>query len=79
MRNQEDFRDVPAGGTISFQHLLIYLEQGREIEFIYMDKEYFISNTNEGRALWNGDNKMSDYFNKEDLYFTESVKWMEFL
>ncbi|TYR74403.1 hypothetical protein FZC79_15080 [Rossellomorea vietnamensis] len=74
MRIQEDFHDVPAGGTIIFQHLLIYLEQGREIEFVYKDKEYFISNTNEGRALWIGDNKMSDGFNKDNLSFTESVK-----
>ena len=44
MNNQtNNFDDVPSGESISYEHLLFYLEQGREIEFVYQEKEYFIS------------------------------------
>ncbi|UQX57118.1 hypothetical protein M5V91_28645 (plasmid) [Cytobacillus pseudoceanisediminis] len=44
MNGQKNFEDVPAGGSISYQQLLLYLEQGREIEFNYMDKEFLYLN-----------------------------------
>ena len=52
MNNQtNNFDDVPSGESISYEHLLFYLEQGREIEFVYQEKEYFISNSSQGRAM----------------------------
>ena len=63
MNNQtNNFDDVPAGKSISYEHLLFYLEQGREIEFVYQKKEYFISYSTEGRALWTGQTRISEYF-----------------
>ena len=63
MNNQtNNFDDVPAGESISYEHLLFYLEQGREIEFVYQEKEYFISNSSEGRAMWTGQTRISEYF-----------------
>lgn len=44
MNRQKNFDDVPAGGSISYQQLLMYLEQGREIEFTYMDNEFLYLN-----------------------------------
>lgn len=39
MNNQTNhFDNVPSGESISFEHLLYYLEQGRVIEFIYQEK-----------------------------------------
>jgi len=46
----------------SYEHLLFYLEQGREIEFVIQGKEYFISYTPEGRAVWTGETRISEYF-----------------
>ncbi|RIW31368.1 hypothetical protein D3H55_15460 [Bacillus salacetis] len=68
-----EYGDVPSGERISFQHLQFYLEQGREIEFVYKNREYFISNTKEGRALWMGDDRISEYFSNNSLAFAESV------
>lgn len=62
MNNQNNMDDVPAGESISYEQLLFYLEQGREIEFVYEEKEYFISNSSGGRALWIGQTRISGYF-----------------
>ncbi|WP_332698722.1 hypothetical protein [Halalkalibacter lacteus] len=74
MNDQTNFEDVPTGKNISYQHLLFYLEQGREIEFTYKGKEYFISNSLEGRAVWKGDIKLSEYFSNDNISLIESVK-----
>ncbi|MBS4199166.1 hypothetical protein KHA93_05795 [Bacillus sp. FJAT-49732] len=75
MNNQtNNFDDVPAGESISHEHLLIYLEQGREIEFVFQGKEYFISYTPEGRAVWTRQTRISEYFgerNKDIINFTK--------
>ncbi|GAE33674.1 hypothetical protein [Halalkalibacter akibai] len=70
MKNKpHPFDDVPSGEKISYAHFLYYLKQGREIEFMYQHKEYFISHTSEGRALWAGQIRLSKYFGEsnEDL------------
>ena len=72
--NINDFDDVPAGQSISYEHLMFYLEEGREIEFIYQGKEYFISNSSEGRAIWMGKTRGSDYFGVMNKEFTEAAK-----
>lgn len=72
--NINDFDDVPAGQSISYEHLMFYLEEGREIEFIYQGKEYFISNSSEGRAIWMGKTRVSEYYGTKNKEFTEAAK-----
>ena len=76
MNDQENFEDLPANAKISYEHFLFYLKQGREIEFLYNDKEYFISNSSlEGRSLWTGKIQLSEFFNINDnISLLESVK-----
>lgn len=74
MNDQKNFEDIPAGKEISYEHLLFYLEQGREIEFVYKGKEYFISNSSEGRALWTGKLKLSENFSEDNTSLVQSVK-----
>lgn len=73
-KQTNNFDDVPTGESISCEHLLFYLEQGREIEFVYQEKEYFISYSSEGRALWTGQKRLSEYFSechKDVVNFTK--------
>ncbi|WP_078379844.1 hypothetical protein [Sutcliffiella halmapala] len=68
------FDDVPEGGIISYEHLLYYLEQGREVEFIYQGKEYFISYSKDGRTVWTCKTRVSDCFgdrHKNTVDFTK--------
>lgn len=65
--DDQKFSDVPSGKSISYEQFIIYLEQGREIEFVYDGKEYFISHSQEGRALWYGKTRLSDYFSQSDI------------
>ncbi|MBG9541997.1 hypothetical protein ABE29_03955 [Cytobacillus firmus] len=74
MNGQKNFDDVPAGGSISYQQLLMYLEQGREIEFTYMDKEFFISKSPEGRAIWSGQTMVSENFSEDHISLLELTK-----
>lgn len=75
MNNKIDnFEDVPAGESISYEHLLFYLEQGREVEFLYQEKEYFISNSSEGRAIWTEQTRLSEYFGNRHKEFVDTVK-----
>ncbi|SIT91176.1 hypothetical protein [Edaphobacillus lindanitolerans] len=60
MDDPRGFEDVPFGKSISYEHFLFYLEQGREIEFVYQAKEYFISRSLEGRAVWDGKTKLGE-------------------
>ncbi|UTR13375.1 hypothetical protein MM221_12040 [Salipaludibacillus sp. LMS25] len=69
-----NFEDVPVGKNISYEHLMFYLEQGREIEFLYQKKEYFISNSLEGRTVWMGKTRLSEYFSDRDKEFVDTVK-----
>ncbi|WP_035179636.1 hypothetical protein [Alkalihalobacterium bogoriense] len=62
MDNQRNFDDVSMGEVISYEHFLFYLEQGREIEFVYKGKEYFISRSVEGRAVWEGRIKVAECY-----------------
>lgn len=59
MANKE-FPDLPAGSPITMEHLLFYLKRGREIEFVYKDKKYFISNEKRGRIIWSGNAQLSE-------------------
>ena len=75
MNNQTNhFGDVPTGENISYKELLFYLEQGREIEFVYQEKEYFISNSSEGRALWIGRTRISKFFTEREKDIAEFTK-----
>lgn len=74
MAKQKRFDDVPAGESISYEHFLFYLEQGREIEFVYQKKEYFISHSLEGRAVWIGQKRVSEYFDDFTQYIIDYVK-----
>lgn len=74
MTEQKNFEDVPAGESIGYQQLLFYLEQGREIEFIYMDKEFFISKSPKGRAIWNGQTMVSENFTEDYISLLELTK-----
>ncbi|MFB7159799.1 hypothetical protein [Lysinibacillus sp. NPDC056232] len=74
MSDEKNFKDLPAGKSISYQHLLFYLEQGREIEFVYKEKEYFISHSLEGRTVWNGQKRISEHFRDNDVSLLESTK-----
>ncbi|KHF38212.1 hypothetical protein [Halalkalibacter okhensis] len=67
MNDQTNFDDVSAGESMNYEHLMFYLEQGREIEFVYQGKEYFISNTSEGRAVWAGQTRISEYFGERHI------------
>jgi len=73
-RKMNNFEDVPAGGKISYQHLLFYLEQGREVEFLYQEKEYFISYSSEGRAVWRDQTRLSLYFGHRHKELVDTVK-----
>ena len=74
MSDEINFKDdLPAGKSISYQHLLFYLEQGREIEFVYKEKEYFISNSSEGRTVWNGQKRITEHF-KDNVSLLELTK-----
>lgn len=53
-----------SGENISYEHLMFHLEQGREIEFVYQEIEYFICNCLEGRAFWIGKTRVSAYFDE---------------
>lgn len=46
----------------SYELLVFYLKQGREIEFKYDGVEYFISHESKGRAVWQGKIQLSDFF-----------------
>lgn len=70
-----DNYDNPVNNIISYEKLLAFLEEGREIEFIYKDKEYFISHSaKEGRALWYGKTRLSEYFAMKDVSKLEDIK-----
>ncbi|PIC97816.1 hypothetical protein [Sporosarcina sp. P29] len=68
------FDDVTADESISDEHFVFYLEQGREIEFVYQKQEYFISHSLEGRAMWIGQKRVSEYFNDLNQYIIDYVK-----
>ncbi|MCM2675533.1 hypothetical protein [Alkalicoccobacillus plakortidis] len=71
--NIDDFDDVPAGGTISDEHLLYYLKQGREIEFMYNKIEYFICHSVEGRAVWSGTVRLTDHYDDRNEEFINTA------
>ncbi|KAB2336593.1 hypothetical protein F7731_09510 [Cytobacillus depressus] len=75
MDNQRKFDDVPMGEGISYEHFLFYLEQGREIEFVYKGKEYFISRSLEGRSVWDGQTKVGECFGEfhQDIVNTTKI------
>ncbi|WP_404430802.1 hypothetical protein [Sutcliffiella horikoshii] len=54
MNNHNGFANVREGEPISYELFIYFLEQGREIEFSYLDELYlyFIDNAKKGRALW---------------------------
>lgn len=73
-KNINDFDHVPAGQSISYEDLMFYLEEGREIEFLYQEKVYFISNSSEGRALWKEKTRLSEYFDAKNKEFVSAAK-----
>lgn len=64
---KSEFQNVPAGRPVSIDQLKFYLEQGREIEFVYVGKEYFIAHTEKGRNIWSGEQKISADFKADQL------------
>ncbi len=49
------------------------LENGREIEFEYDDKVYFIGNYDEGRCIFDDKNEsITTYYNDVDLFLSDS-------
>ncbi|TYS67793.1 hypothetical protein FZC76_14630 [Sutcliffiella horikoshii] len=74
MDNHEKFADVPAGETISYEHFIYYLQQGREIEFTYKGQLYFIDNALKGRALWRSHTQLSEYSTGGNHALLESFK-----
>jgi len=62
-----DFQDGPSGSAISLKHLVFYLKQGREIEFRFEGKEYFISNEQKGRTVWSGKSRLCDSYSDEQI------------
>lgn len=70
-----DIHDNSVSSVISYERLLAFLNEGREIEFVYKDKEYFISNSSkEGRALWCGKTRLSEYFGVKDINKLDDIK-----
>ncbi|TDM15328.1 hypothetical protein [Macrococcus bovicus] len=67
----EDFQDVPAGYPIEYNHFLYYLETGREVEFLYDNQIYFISNQGEGRTLWHDGKQISKFFKDNQIFINE--------
>lgn len=51
----------------SLEQLLFYVKQGREIEFMFEGKEYFISNEQKGRTVWSGKSRLCDYYPDEQI------------
>ncbi len=47
--------------NVTVETLMQLLEIGHEIEFIYKDKEYFISNFQDGRSLILNSEELCDY------------------
>lgn len=68
------FDDLPMGEVISYERFLFYLNQGREIEFVYNGIEYFISHTLEGRDVWIGQTKISEYIGELHEEIIENTK-----
>lgn len=70
-----DIYNDPVGSMISYERFVAFLEQGREIEFVYNDIEYFISHSSkEGRALWCGKTRLSEYFDVKDVSKLDDIK-----
>lgn len=57
--------NLSVGETISYEQFLFFLRQGREVEFNYCGKEYFISNTRKGRTFWTGQTKICELNDKQ--------------
>lgn len=49
-----------------------WLKQGREIEFLYNNNEYFIGNYEEGRAIFKDNESKSKYYVEIDKFIAES-------
>ena len=58
-----DIDKFPHSDELEYEHILAYLETGREIEFIYQGKEYIIAYGGEdGRTVWMGITKVSESY-----------------
>lgn len=69
-----NFDNLPVGETISNEQFLFFLKQGREIEFNYDGKEYFISNTREGRTFWAGQTKICELYDEQPTEILTYIK-----
>ncbi|SEO79214.1 hypothetical protein SAMN04488134_11319 [Amphibacillus marinus] len=75
MKNSEgNFDDMPVGEIISYEHFLYLLDTGREIEFYFNNKEYFIGHHKEGRVLWQKQIQLSDYYNGDNRILLDTFK-----
>ncbi|MGD6777999.1 hypothetical protein [Sutcliffiella horikoshii] len=74
MRLVNNHGSVREGDSISYEHFIYYLEQGREIEFSYLDELYFIDNAKKGRALWLGQTLLSGYCVGDCIFWLDSLK-----
>lgn len=57
--------------TVNYEQLLFYLNEGREIEFCYKGKEYFIPHYMEGRVLLNEDGDNLNAYTQDSTKFTQ--------
>ncbi|GLC88469.1 hypothetical protein [Lysinibacillus piscis] len=71
--NDDKNADTLTERLISYEQLLKYLKQGREIEFIYNGTEYFISHDKKGRTLWCNKTQLSDYY-QDDISTVNFIK-----
>ncbi|MBU5266550.1 hypothetical protein [Virgibacillus proomii] len=73
MKNK-NFEDLPITPHIEFEHFLFLLKQGREFEFFYNNKKYFIPNYKERRVLLAEEGENLTPYIKNEEEFVEKPK-----
>ena len=59
---------------MDYKQLLTYLDQGREIEFSFKRKEYFIPHYTEGRVILNENGDHLNPYINDPIQFTKTAK-----
>lgn len=59
---------------MDYSRLIYYLKQGREIEFFYDEKEYFIPNYEKGRVILNEEGENLNHYIEDPEEFAEKAK-----
>lgn len=69
------YDDFPADDKLEWNHVLAYVESGREIEFEYQGNEYFMSYSgDEGRQLLSNSQEISKSFGDDHTNFFYQAK-----